>query len=152
MKDRCTRSHETIFMLTKSSKYYFDHEAIQEPAIYPFDGIAPRVFGAKDQSGTFRNDIGNTFTDNGRRNKRSVWSIATTPFPGAHFAVFPEEIPKICILAGSRLGDTVLDPFAGTGTTGRVALELGRKPLLIELSPAYIEIINERTNVTPGFL
>jgi site-specific DNA-methyltransferase (cytosine-N4-specific) len=85
------------------------------------------------------------------RNKRSVWTIATQPYSQAHFATFPEEIPKLCILAGSRVGDTILDPFAGSGTVGQVALELGRRAILIELNPAYIELAEERTNVTPGF-
>ena len=86
------------------------------------------------------------------RNKRSVWTIATQPYAEAHFATFPEEIPKLCILAGSKPGDTVLDPFAGSGTVGKAALELGRRAILIELNPAYIELAKERTFVTPGFL
>ena len=85
------------------------------------------------------------------RNKRSVWTIATQPYSEAHFATFPEEIPKLCILAGSKPGDTVLDPFAGSGTVGKVALELGRKAILIELNPAYVELAEDRTFVTPGF-
>jgi site-specific DNA-methyltransferase (cytosine-N4-specific) len=86
------------------------------------------------------------------RNKRSVWTIATQPYAEAHFATFPEEIPKLCILAGSRVGDTVLDPFAGSGTVGQVALELGRRAVLIELNSDYIALAEARTNVTPGFL
>jgi hypothetical protein len=85
------------------------------------------------------------------RNRRSVWTIAKA-FSEAHFATFPEEIPKLCILAGSKPGDTILDPFAGSGTVGKVALELGRRAVLIELNPAYIELARERTFVTPGFL
>src|SRR4029077_2924602 len=85
------------------------------------------------------------------RNKRSVWTIATQPYAEAHFATFPEEIPKLCILAGSKPGDVILDPFAGSGTTGKVALELGRKAILIELNPEYMCLIKERTFVTPGF-
>jgi len=86
------------------------------------------------------------------RNKRSVWTVATQPYGDAHFATFPEDLIKPCILAGSRVGDTVLDPFAGSGTTGKVALEFGRKAILIELNPAYIELAEDRTFVTPGFL
>jgi site-specific DNA-methyltransferase (cytosine-N4-specific) len=97
-----------------------------------------------DYSGQYRVNTG--------RNKRTVWTIATQPFAEAHFATFPEEIPKLCILAGSKPGDTVLDPFAGSGTVGQVALELGRRAVLIELNPAYIELAEERTFVTPGFL
>lgn len=84
------------------------------------------------------------------RNKRTVWTIATSPYKEAHFATFPEDLIKPCILAGSKVGDTVIDPFGGSGTTGQVALELGRKAILIELNPKYIELINQRTFVTPG--
>jgi site-specific DNA-methyltransferase (cytosine-N4-specific) len=84
------------------------------------------------------------------RNRRTVWTIATQPYAEAHFATFPEELPKLCILAGTKPADTVLDPFAGSGTTGKVALELGRKAVLIELNPAYIQLIKERTFVTFG--
>jgi len=86
------------------------------------------------------------------RNKRSVWTVATQPYSEAHFATFPPDLIKPCILAGSRVGDTVLDPFAGSGTTLMVATELGRASIGIELSPAYVEMINERTNVTVGML
>src|SRR4029077_1729739 len=85
------------------------------------------------------------------RNKRSVWTIATQPYAEAHFATFPEEIPKLCILAGTKPGDTILDPFSGSGTVGQVALELGRRAILIELNPAYIELAEDRTFVTPGW-
>jgi DNA modification methylase len=84
--------------------------------------------------------------------KRSVWTVATQPYSEAHFATFPEDLIKPCIMAGSRLGDCVLDPFAGSGTTGKVAMELGRRAILIELNPAYIELAEDRTFVTPGFL
>lgn len=86
-----------------------------------------------------------------KRNRRSVWSIAAEPCPDAHFATFPSEIPRRCILVSTRPGDTVLDPFGGSGTTGKVALELGRSAVLIELNPKYVELIrrNLRT-VTPG--
>lgn len=85
-----------------------------------------------------------------RRNKRSVWTVATMPYKEAHFATYPPELIKPCILAGTRPGDVVLDPFGGSGTTGEVALELGRRALLIELNPEYIGIIERRTDVTPG--
>jgi len=85
------------------------------------------------------------------RNKRSVWEVTTKPYSGAHFATFPPDLIKPCILAGCPAGGTVLDPFGGSGTTGMVALELGRSAELIELNPAYVEIIEGRTHVTPGF-
>ena len=148
VEDRCTKAHEYIFLMTKSPKYYFDHEAIKEKAT---SENKPRAFGAKKQDGTFRNDVGNVFEDNGTRNKRSVWSVNVAPFKGAHFATFPEELIAPCILSGSKAGDIALDPFGGSGTTGKVALEYGRKAILCELNPEYVKIINERTNVTKGF-
>jgi site-specific DNA-methyltransferase (cytosine-N4-specific) len=84
------------------------------------------------------------------RNRRSVWTIATQAYSEAHFATFPEDLVKPCILAGSSPGDTILDPFGGSGTVGKVALELGRNALLIELTPDYCELANARTWVTPG--
>lgn len=84
------------------------------------------------------------------RNKRSVWTIPAAPFSGAHFATFPPDLVKPCVMAGSRPGDVVLDPFAGSGTTGMVALELGRSAVLIELNPCYVQMIEERCRVTVG--
>lgn len=86
----------------------------------------------------------------GMRNKRDVWTVATACHHGSHVATFPPDLIKPCILAGSRPGDTVLDPFGGSGTTGQVALELGRKSILIELNPEYFKLIRRRTNITPG--
>jgi DNA modification methylase len=154
----------------KGFDYFYDAEAIREPlsevSLQQVDYF--RKNGARtDQSEKVfdisRNDVGGALNTKGRgargsamtldgRNKRSVWTIATQPYAQAHFATFPEEIPKLCILAGSKPGDTVLDPFAGTGTVGQVALELGRRAVLIELNPAYIGLAHERTFVTPGFL
>ena len=91
-----------------------------------------------------------TYLNPAGRNKRSVWTIATQPYPEAHFATFPEEIPKLCILAGSRINDTILDPFAGSFTTCAMALELGRRAIGSELSPRYCNMGHERCNVTPG--
>ncbi len=162
--DRPTKSHEYIFLLSKSAKYYYDAEAIKETAVEGDNGryarqnwdnksapdgrkngIRPRQFGATRQDGTFRQDIGNTFTDNGTRNKRSVWTITTKPYSGAHFATFPPEIPELCIKAGSKVGDTVLDPFAGSGTTLIVAKELFRDFIGIELNEKYVkELIEPR--------
>jgi DNA modification methylase len=84
------------------------------------------------------------------RNKRSVWTLKTQPYPDAHFATMPEDLVKPCVLAGSRPGNLILDPFAGSGTTGKVALELGRRAILIELSAAYVQLIKQRTMVTVG--
>jgi DNA modification methylase len=147
--DRPTTSHEHIFLLAKQERYFYDAEAIKEKA--ECDRMrGPALHGdlisTNGNSGLSRRPIEES------RNKRSVWTIATQPYAEAHFATFPEEIPKLCILAGSKPGDTVLDPFAGSGTVGKVALELGRRAILIELNPVYIELARDRTFVTPGFL
>ncbi len=152
--DRPTKSHEYIFLLTKSASYFYDAEAIKEGKTWSTvnddrtnDNGHRRERGypgAQSNGGT------NLGGNEGSRNKRSIWTIATQPYPEAHFATFPEEIPKLCIMAGTRAGDTVLDPFAGSGTTGMVALELGRKAILIELNPKYCDLIRQRCNVTPG--
>ena len=142
--DRCTKSHEYIFLLTKSANYYYDAESIKEPA---------QNWGTRDRS-NFRNGTKDkllihhglkdaNFAELGR-NKRSVWKINTQPYKEAHFAVFPEKLPELCIKAGSKKGDIVLDPFFGSGTTGYVAQRLYRKWLGIELNPEYIKIANKR--------
>ena len=147
--DRCTKAHEYIFLLSKKPKYFYDAEAVKEDT--GRIGGKPRQFGATKQEGTMRQDIGETFVDDGTRNKRSVCEVTTKPYSGAHFATFPPDLIKPCILAGCPTGGTVLDPFGGSGTTGMVALELGRSAELIELNPDYVDIIEQRTNVTQGF-
>jgi len=146
VEDRCTKSHEYIFLMTKSQKYYYDNEAIKEKATYSGEnrGISKNISpkGISDFGGDVIYDT---------RNKRSVWTINTKPFKDAHFATFPQELIQPCILAGSKAGDVVLDPFGGSGTTGKVAIDYGRKAILCELNPEYVKIINERTNVTRGF-
>ncbi len=161
--DRCTKAHEYIFLLTKSSKYYYDADAIAEP-ISTFenrpDGVVrDRIYGydskqakMRKRSSTFKQAIkcGNSqggseyIICDGKRNKRSVWTINTQPYPEAHFAVFPDEIPANCIKAGSKEGDVILDPFLGSGTTAQVAKKLGRKYIGIELNPEYLPLINRR--------
>lgn len=116
--DRCTKSHEYIFLLTKSERYYFDGIALAEPA-------------KSDSTGA-------------TRNRRSVWTVNTKGFNGAHFAVMPEDLVVPCVLAGSRPDDWVLDPFTGSGTTGSVALRLGRRFIGCELNPKYAEIARQR--------
>ncbi len=234
MLDRPTRSHEYVFLLAKNSRYFYDAEAIKEPAseadwesrigranlnnkLLPteeLNDIRPRVKytlnskqrtdseggpffkNAEDYAGknaktpvhknskqrghgrrhdgfndrwdakeeaclhhgqNYRRDEEGTFSNNktdrpqnGMRNKRDVWTVAPANYPEAHFATFPGDLIKPCILAGSRPGDMILDPFAGSGTTGMVALELGRKAILIELNPQYCELIRQRCDVTPG--
>ena len=130
MTDRCTKSHESIFLLAKSEKYYFDAGAIKEPA-------APSSVQRWAQD---MEDVGASET----RNKRSVWTVATVPYKGAHFATFPPALIEPCILAGAPSGGVVLDPFFGSGTTGQVAQNLGRKFIGCELSPANKPLQDER--------
>ena len=153
--DRCTKSHEYLFLLSKRERYYFNAEAIAEPCETPMDSKARCGFGSKDgkcdtMEYSHSNETGKRWNKTETRNKRSVWTVTTKPCADAHFATFPPDLIKPCILAGCPLGETVLDPFSGSGTTGMVALELGRKAILIELNPEYVELAQGRCNVTPG--
>lgn len=152
--DRCTKSHEYIFLFSKSQKYYFDNAAIREP-VKSIKGNSKSFRGGGNytQGKSFNNSLitdreshGNNPSTDGMRNKRSVWTVATKPFKGAHFATFPEDLIKPCILAGCPKNGTVLDPFGGAGTVGVVAESLGRNAILCELNPEYIEIAEKRIN------
>ena len=154
--DRCTKSHEYVFLLSKSPRYYYDHKAIKEHALHP--NIKHK--SNKKPEGASVAYIGNPPTnlgragtsDDGLRNKRDVWTIATKPFRGAHFAVMPEALVEPCVLAGSAEGDTVLDPFTGSGTVAVVALQHGRNFVGTELNPEYGEIAKDRiTKASPMF-
>lgn len=141
--DRCTRSHEHIFLLAKRARYYFDHLAIREPSTDPRgpgNQHPVRQPPFERVTGTNANLRGSLHRIGARtlRNKRDVWTVATRPFRGSHFAVFPERLIAPCILAGSRVGDTVLDPFMGSGTTGTVAQQLGRHFIGCELVRSFI--------------
>jgi DNA modification methylase len=153
--DRPTKSHEYIFLLTKSDRYYYDAEAIRElPKPWILDRTDGMMSANKcDAQGIIGQPNRQTkfYAELKGANRRTVWTIATQPYKDAHFATFPEELPKLCILAGSKSGDTILDPFAGSGTVGKVALELGRKAILIELNEKYIGLAKERTLTTLGF-
>ena len=116
VRDRCTKSHEYIFLLSKNQNYYFNVDSIKEP----------------------------TVSGKGMKRKKSVWNINTTSYKDAHFAVYPEELIKPCILAGSEKGDIILDPFIGSGTTAKVAKSLGRYYLGCELHESYGNLINKR--------
>ena len=121
VRDRCTKSHEYLFLLSKNQNYYFDHESIKEPT--------------KDLQS--------------KKNKRSVWSITNKPYKGSHFATFPPDLVEPCILSGSRVSDTILDPFMGSGTTAMVAKSLGRYYLGCELHNDYSKLIEDRINSVP---
>lgn len=146
--DRCTKAHEYIFLLSKSAKYHFDHEAIREPSAN-LGKTAIRFGGNKygdSDDPKHATKSGNEYTDTGFRNKRSVWTVTTRPFKGAHFATFPPQLIEPCILAGSKQGDTILDPFFGAGTTGLVAQRHNRKWIGCELNPDYAAIAQQRLN------
>jgi DNA modification methylase len=142
--DRCTKAHEYIFLLSKSSRYYFDSEAIKEDANYAGESrgksrnISPKGISEMD------NKIYDT------RNKRSVWTITTKPFKDAHFATYPEDLIVPCILAGCPEGGLVLDPFMGAGTTALVSKKLGRNYVGFELNEEYKKIADKRLNKTLG--
>jgi len=143
MKDRCTKSHEYIFLLTKQSKYYFDNESIKDPV--------KDNWGTRDRSnGKYHNEGSGLQPHSGLEksyemaNKRSVWTVNTKPYKGSHFAVYPEELVEPMILAGSQVGDIVLDPFFGSGTTGAVAQKLGRQYIGCELNQEYEILQKER--------
>jgi DNA modification methylase len=150
VRDRCTKAHEYIFLLSKSPRYFYDAEEMREEAIH-----SGRVVKASDpasakngQKGKFgATALGFTQHDTAvgeTRNRRDVWTVATKPYPEAHFATFPPDLIRPCVRAGCPVGGTVLDPFAGAGTTGLVALEEGRDFLGIELNPDYVALAEER--------
>lgn len=144
--DRCTKSHEYLFLLSKSARYYFDNQAIKEPAVWAGDernGEGRLTYDGKRQGQ--KGEGQEAFVSiSDTRNKRDVWTINTKPFKGAHFAVMPEALVEPCILAGSKEGDTILDPFSGSGTVGLVALTNNREYLGVELNPQYAEMSVER--------
>jgi DNA modification methylase len=148
--DRCTKAHEYLFMLTKSAKYYFDAEAIKEPSANAGQvvSLGERSFAKRQADGAGVSPSGNgnasEYTVKETRNKRDVWTVATQPFPEAHFATFPPKLIEPCILAGCPENGIVLDPFAGSGTTGVVAIRHKRDFIGIELNPDYITMANNR--------
>lgn len=151
--DRPTKAHEYVFLLTKSARYFYDAAAIAENAKDwtrggPGVGIVEtHHYGAGNGGNGGLSSLAAKYKSGERaetRNARTVWTITTQPFRGAHFATMPPELARRCILAGSRPGDTVLDPFGGAGTTGLVADRLGRNATLIELNPAYARMARER--------
>lgn len=144
VRDRCTKAHEYIFLLSKSPKYYFDAEAIKEPAVSEKPAGNKRhkyadayAAGDSEEHRTKAGLLALAGVEWKTRNRRSVWTVATRPYKGAHFATFPPALIEPCILAGSRPGDIVLDPFMGSGTTAEVAILHGRQYLGCELNEEY---------------
>jgi DNA modification methylase len=140
--DRCTKAHEYVFLLTKSARYFYDAAAIAEQAERGDAGS--RFDQGKTAQHQLERQASGARIDDGRRNARSVWPIATQPYSGAHFATMPPALAERCVKAGSKSGDMVLDPFGGAGTTGLVADRLGRSATLIELNPEYARLARER--------
>ena len=144
VQDRCTKSHEYIFLLSKSPKYYYDIEAIKEEAQTTDNSDRNRDESRLNNTPGRTRMAGLTTNHYETKNKRSVWTVTTKPYEGAHFAVFPTDLIEPCILAGAPAGGVVLDPFMGSGTTAQVAQDLGRKYLGCELNPAYQPLQNKR--------
>lgn len=182
VRDRCTKSHEYIFLLSKKRNYYFDQQAITEPLTQSSvdrlaqagweeqqgsdrvpgktNGAMKAVGGLRSKRNSFSRETKATAGEHGQsaqhrpgrddidydqsRNKRSVWTVATARFKGAHFATFPPDLIRPCILAGSPRGGVILDPFGGAGTTGMVAMQEGRRSLLCELNPDYAALARAR--------
>ncbi len=143
VKDRCTKSHEYIFLLTKNKKYFYDNEAIKEPVKQDW-GTRNRTKGKYHNSGTGLSPHTGLTKSYERKNKRDVWSVTNKPYKGSHFAVFPPDLIEPCILAGSREGDLILDPFIGSGTTAMVSKNLNRHYIGCELHEEYHELIQQR--------
>jgi site-specific DNA-methyltransferase (adenine-specific) len=153
VRDRCTNAHEHIFLMSKSTRYHFDHESIKEDAVGGQTGKAAsfKREGSKREQvipgqtyGTHRPDREDVAYNGEKRNRRSVWTVPTRPFKGAHFAVFPAALIEPCVLAGCPVGGVVLDPFGGSGTTAGVAIAHGRNAILCELNKDYADLVPGR--------
>ena len=158
VRDRCTKTHEYVFLLSKKERYYLNIQEIKVPCGRKGNSRTFRGGGAYTGGRSFDNSAhverqshGNTKNITGKRNRWSVWNISTTGFRGAHFATFPEKLVEPCILAGSPIGGTVLDPFMGSGTTGAVEKRLGRNFVGIEINPGYCEISKSRIAAAPEY-
>ena len=148
VKDRCTKSHEYIFLLSKNKNYYYDNEAIKEPVKQDW-GTRDRTKGKYHNPGTGLAPHSGLSKSYDRKNKRSVWSVTNKPYKGAHFACFPPDLIEPCILAGSKKGDIILDPFMGSGTTASMALQHDRHYYGCELHEDYGSLIQKRIRSVP---
>jgi len=148
VRDRCTKAHEYVFLLSKSERYFYDHEAAMEPvAASTVERLSQSTLHQQEGSDRVPGKTNGNMKAVGRtdlRNRRSVWTVATKPYKGAHFATFPTALVEPCILAGSRPGDIVLDPFMGSGTTAQVAIKHGRSYLGCELNADYKSLQDQR--------
>ena len=151
VKDRCTKSHEYIFLLSKNKNYYYNNEAIKEPVKQDW-GTRDRTNGKYHNEGTGLQPHSGLTKSYTKKNKRSVWSVTKKPYKGAHFATFPPELIEPCIKAGSEVGDIILDPFMGSGTTAMVAKMLDRYYIGCELHEDYGNLIQERVPINVSYL
>ena len=151
VKDRCTKAHEYIFLLSKNKNYYYNNEAIKEPVKQDW-GTRDRTNGKYHNEGTGLQPHSGLTKSYTKKNKRSVWSVTKKPYKGAHFATFPPELIEPCIKAGSEVGDIILDPFMGSGTTARVAKLLDRYYIGCELHKEYNNLIQERVPINVSYL
>ncbi len=142
VRDRCTKAHEYIFLFSKQKNYFYDNEAIKEPA--KDWGTRDRTNGKYHNEGTGLQPHSGLTKSYEKKNKRSVWTVTKKPYKGAHFATYPPDLIEPCILAGSEVGDIVLDPFMGSGTTAAVAKSLGRDYIGCELHEDYGNLIEKR--------
>ena len=149
VRDRFTKAHEQIFLLSKSARYYFDQDAVKEPA-GEWPGHDDRKQGDFTGKGSDKRGQLAFRAIRETRNRRSVWTVTSKPFRGAHFATFPPDLIEPCILAGAPIGGVVLDPFGGSGTTGAVAIKHGRRAILCELNPEYAAMIPDRVAAIAG--
>lgn len=155
VRDRCTKAHEYLFLLSKGPRYYFDAEAIKETAVHAGRVVKATGQDSKNANAGFGSDTKGGFTRNDTlvgetRNRRSVWTVTTRGYAGAHFATFPPDLIEPCILAGCPHGGTVLDPFGGSGTTAGVAVKHGRNAILCELNPDYAALVPDRVRAIAG--
>lgn len=158
VQDRCTKAHEYIFLLSKSQKYYFDNEAIKEDSVTTNSKGEKGVPNGAEHIGKSVAEDPMFQTRHGlknmkpqlKKNKRSVWTVTTKPFKGAHFATFPMDLIEPCVLAGCPVGGVVLDPFSGSGTTGIVAVGHNRDAVLLELNEEYIKLAEQRIKDQAG--
>lgn len=146
VRDRCTKTHEYIFLLSKNKNYYYDHESIKEDTVTFDENIRDREESRLNEVPGRTKMAGLTKNNYEKRNKRSVWSVNTKPYSEAHFAVYPPELIEPCVLAGCPEGGIVLDPFGGSGTTAAVAVKYGRNAVLCELNEEYAGLIESRVN------
>lgn len=144
--DRCTKAHEYIFLLSKGPRYFFDAEAMKEPGVIPAGTKGAKGGAARAAVAGVNSRPPEYKVYDGMRNRRSVWTVTTKPFKGAHFATFPPDLIEPCVLAGCPVGGVVLDPFGGSGTTAGVALKHGRNAILCELNPDYDALMDERVD------